>query len=256
MAREVENKKELQEQLIEKLISVRRVTKVVKGGKNMRFSALVVVGDGKGRVGYASAKAREVPDAVKKASEKAKRSMIRFSLMDGRTIRCDVSAKVGAGHVFLRTAGAGTGVIAGGPMRSIFDALGVKDIVSKSVGSRTYHNVVRATFEALKMTVSPKQIAAKLGKKFSDIIERKYAWRNSNKTKDGEEHKSRSISETANQGDIVQKPSVGKTKNQTREVAQKKNIKGTEQNTNTTKHSDVSSKKERESSKNNGGKNK
>lgn len=176
-----ENKKEVQEQLIEKLISVRRVTKVVKGGKNMRFSALVVVGDGKGRVGYASAKAREVPDAVKKASEKAKRSMMRVSLMDGRTIRCDVNAKIGAGHVFLRTAGAGTGVIAGGPMRSIFDALGVKDIVSKSVGSRTYHNVVRATFEALKMTVSPKHIASKLGKKFSDIIERKYAGKSSDR---------------------------------------------------------------------------
>lgn len=181
MAREVENKKEVQEQLIEKLISVRRVTKVVKGGKNMRFSALVVVGDGRGRVGYASAKAREVPDAVKKASDKAKRLMMRVSLMDGRTIRCDVNAKVGAGHVFLRTAGAGTGVIAGGPMRSIFDALGVKDIVSKSVGSRTYHNVVRATFEALKMTVSPKYIASKLGKKFSDIIERKYAGKNNNR---------------------------------------------------------------------------
>jgi len=187
MAKEiVENKKEVTEHLIEKLISVRRVTKVVKGGKNMRFSALVVVGDGKGRVGYASAKAREVPDAVKKASEKAKRSMMRVSLMDGRTIRCDVNAKIGAGHVFLRTAGAGTGVIAGGPMRSIFDALGVKDIVSKSVGSRTYHNVVRATFEALKMTVSPKHIASKLGKKFSDIVERKYAGKNNNTHSSGE----------------------------------------------------------------------
>ena len=186
MARDIENKKEVQEQLIEKLISVRRVTKVVKGGKNMRFSALVVVGDGKGRVGYASAKAREVPDAVKKASEKAKRSMMRVSLMDGRTIRCDVNAKIGAGHVFLRTAGAGTGVIAGGPMRSIFDALGVKDIVSKSVGSRTYHNVVRATFEALKMTVSPKHIASKLGKKFSDIVERKYVGKSNNTHSSGE----------------------------------------------------------------------
>jgi small subunit ribosomal protein S5 len=187
MAREIENKDKVQEQLIEKLISVRRVTKVVKGGKNMRFSALVVVGDGKGRVGYASAKAREVPDAVKKASEKAKRLMMRVSLMDGRTIRCDVNAKVGAGHVFLRTAGAGTGVIAGGPMRSIFDALGVKDIVSKSVGSRTYHNVVKATFEALKMTVSPKYIASKLGKKFSDIIERKYVGKSNNRKNNSKE---------------------------------------------------------------------
>ncbi len=167
------NKSQQPEQLIEKLISVRRVTKVVKGGKNMRFSALVVVGDGKGRVGYATAKAREVPDAVKRASEKAKRFMIRVSLLENRTIRCDVSSKTGAGHVFLRTATPGTGVIAGGAMRSIFDALGVKDIVSKSVGSRTYHNVVRATFDALQKTVSPKFIAQKLGKSFSAIMERR-----------------------------------------------------------------------------------
>ena len=173
MAKEFNENK--QEQLIEKLISVRRVTKVVKGGKNMRFSALVVVGDGKGRVGYATAKAREVPDAVKKASEKAKRSMIRVSLIEGRTIRHDISAKVGSGHVFLRTAVSGTGVIAGGPMRSIFDAIGIKDIVSKSVGSRNYHNVVRATFEALRLTVSPKHVSNKLGKKFTDIVERKFA---------------------------------------------------------------------------------
>ena len=115
--------------------------------------------------------------------------MMRVSLMDGRTIRCDVNAKIGAGHVFLRTAGAGTGIIAGGPMRSIFDALGVKDIVSKSVGSRTYHNVVRATFEALKMTVSPKYIASKLGRKFSDIVERKYASKNGNKPQNAGESK-------------------------------------------------------------------
>ncbi|MDR3031112.1 MAG: 30S ribosomal protein S5 [Holosporales bacterium] len=164
---------ENQEQLIEKLVSVRRVTKVVKGGKNMRFSALVVVGDGKGRVGVASAKAREVPDAVKKASAKAKRSMIRVSLKEGRTIRHDVSAKVGAGHVFLRTAPAGTGVIAGGPMRAVFEALGVQDIVSKSIGSGNYHNMVRATFVALNSIVPPKYIAAKLGKKIPDILARR-----------------------------------------------------------------------------------
>jgi len=166
---------ETQEQIIEKLVSVRRVTKVVKGGKNMRFSALVVVGDGKGRVGYASAKAREVPDAVKKASERAKRVMIRVSLKEGRTIRHDVNAKIGAGHVFLRTAPAGTGVIAGGPMRAVFEALGVQDIVSKSVGSGNYHNMVRATFHALKSITPPKQIAAKLGKKLTDIIARRYS---------------------------------------------------------------------------------
>lgn len=173
MAKDIKENNQQLEPLIEKLISVRRVTKVVKGGKNMRFSALVVVGDGKGRAGYATAKAREVPDAVKKASDRAKRSMFRISLLDGRTIRCDVSAKTGAGHVFLRTAVPGTGVIAGGAMRSIFDALGVKDIVSKSVGSRAYHNVVRATFDALQQTVSPKFVSMKLGKKFSDIMERR-----------------------------------------------------------------------------------
>ena len=177
MARVNDNKKhnEPQEQLIEKLVSVRRVTKVVKGGKNMRFSALVVVGDGKGRVGYASAKAREVPDAVKKACERAKRTMMRVSLKEGRTIRHDAFARVGAGHVFLRTAPAGTGVIAGGPMRAVFEALGVQDIVSKSVGSGNYHNMVRATFTALREIIPPKQIAAKLGKKFTEILERRSA---------------------------------------------------------------------------------
>lgn len=163
-----------QEQIIEKLVSVRRVTKVVKGGKNMRFSALVVVGDGKGRVGYASSKAREVPDAVKKAAEKAKKSMVRISLKEGRTIRHDVEARIGAGHVFLRTAPAGTGVIAGGPMRAIFEALGVQDVVSKSVGSGNYHNMVRATFVALKSITPPKLIAAKLGKRLADILARRY----------------------------------------------------------------------------------
>ncbi|MDR1390806.1 MAG: 30S ribosomal protein S5 [Holosporales bacterium] len=166
---------ETQEQLVEKLVSVRRVTKVVKGGKNMRFSALVIVGDGKGRVGYASAKAREVPDAVRKAGEKAKKRMIRVYLREGRTIRHDSSARTGAGHVFLRSAPAGTGVIAGGPMRAIFEALGVQDIVSKSVGSGNYHNMVRATFAALRGIIPPKQIAAKLGKKITDILERRYA---------------------------------------------------------------------------------
>lgn len=182
MARMREDKKrqekasnEVQEQFIERLVSVRRVTKVVKGGKNMRFSALVIIGDGKGRAGYATAKAREVPDAVKKASEKAKKRMIRVSLREGRTIRHDISAKVGSGHVFLRTAPAGTGVIAGGAMRSVFEAVGIQDIVSKSVGSGNYHNVVRATFEALKSIIPPKQVAAKLGKKYSDILERRFA---------------------------------------------------------------------------------
>lgn len=164
---------EREEQLIEKLVSVRRVTKVVKGGKNMRFSALVVVGDGKGRVGYATGKAREVPDAVKKAVERAKKGMIRVPLREGRTLHHDVQAKVGAGRVYLRAAPAGTGVIAGGAMRAVFEAVGLHDVVSKSVGSDNYHNVVHATVEALRSVVSPRQVAAKLGKKVNDVLARR-----------------------------------------------------------------------------------
>lgn len=167
-----ENSKE-EQQLIEKLVSVRRVTKVVKGGKTLRFSALVVVGDGRGRIGYANGKAREVPDAVKKASERARRSMIRVPLREGRTLHHDVQARVGASRVFLRSAAAGTGVIAGGAMRAVFEALGLHDVVSKSVGTPNYHNVVRATIEALKSVSSPRQIATKLGKKLSEIVSRR-----------------------------------------------------------------------------------
>jgi small subunit ribosomal protein S5 len=161
------------EQLIEKLISVRRVTKVVKGGKTLRFSALVVVGDGKGKVGYATGKAREVPDAVKKAVDRAKKVMIRVPMREGRTLHHDVSARVGAGRVVLRTAPAGTGVIAGGAMRQLFEALGLHDVVSKSTGTGNYHNVVRATMEALQQNHSPRQIANKLGKKLSDVLARR-----------------------------------------------------------------------------------
>jgi len=162
-----------EEQLIEKLVSVRRVTKVVKGGKTLRFSALVVIGDGKGRVGYATGKAREVPEAVRKASDRAKKAMIRVPLREGRTLHHDVRARVGAGKVFLRSAAAGTGVIAGGAMRAVFEALGIHDVVSKSVGTNNYHNTVRATIEALKQVSSPRYIANKLGKKLSDVVARR-----------------------------------------------------------------------------------
>lgn len=162
-----------EDQLIEKLVSVRRVTKVVKGGKTLRFSALVVVGDGKGRVGYASGKAREVPEAVRKASDRAKKAMIRVPLREGRTLHHDSQARVGAGIVYLRSAAAGTGVIAGGAMRAVFEALGLHDVVSKSVGTSNYHNTVRATMEALKNVSSPRHIANKLGKKLSDIVSRR-----------------------------------------------------------------------------------
>lgn len=162
-----------EQEFIEKLVSVRRVTKVVKGGKNMRFSALVIVGDGKGRVGYGTGKAREVPDAVKKAVEKAKRKMIRVPLREGRTLHHDVQGKFGPGSVYLRTAPAGTGIIAGGPMRAVFEAVGIHDVVSKSVGSSNYHNMVRATFEALAGVVSPRSVANRLGKKIPEIVARR-----------------------------------------------------------------------------------
>ncbi|MDF3034363.1 MAG: ribosomal protein [Alphaproteobacteria bacterium] len=168
------NVKEEQE-LIDKVVWVRRVTKVVKGGKNLRFTALMVVGDGKGQVGFGAGKAREVPDAVRKATEQAKRSMIRIPLREGRTLHHDVKGTFGAGSVVLRMAPAGTGIIAGGPMRAIFEALGIQDVVSKSVGTSNYYNVVRATFNALTNMTSPRQVAVKLGRKVPEIVARRDA---------------------------------------------------------------------------------
>lgn len=158
---------------IEKLVAINRVAKVVKGGKRFSFSALVIVGDGKGRVGYASGKAREVADAVKKATEKAKKSMIRVYMREGRSLHHDVVGRFGAGKVILRSAVAGTGIIAGGAMRSVFEALGMQDIVSKCLGSTNPHNMVRATFNALLATVSPRYIATKRGKKIGEITSRR-----------------------------------------------------------------------------------
>jgi len=169
------NEKKEDQELIEKLVSVRRVTKVVKGGKNLRFSALVVIGDGKGKVGFGAGKAREVPDAVRKATEQAKRAMIRVPLREGRTLHHDVKGKFGAGAVNLRMAPAGTGIIAGGPMRAVFEALGLQDVVSKSVGTSNYYNVVRATFNALTNMTSPRQVAVKLGRKVPEIVARRDA---------------------------------------------------------------------------------
>jgi len=178
MAKEASNERSRRSEredveLVEKLVSVNRVAKVVKGGKNFRFSALVVVGDGKGRVGHGSGKAREVPDAVRKATEQAKRNMIRVPLREGRTLHHDVTAAFGSGQVHLRSAVPGTGIIAGGPMRAVFEALGVADVVSKSMGSSNPHSMVKATFEALKAIHSPRAIAAKRGKKVSDVVSRR-----------------------------------------------------------------------------------
>lgn len=154
----------------EKLVAVNRVAKVVKGGRRFGFAALMVVGDGKGRVGTGHGKAKEVPEAIRKATEQAKRQMIRVPLREGRTIHHDVQGRSGAGKVILRSAPVGTGVIAGGPMRAVFDCLGVQDVVSKAVGSSNPYNMVNATLEALKKMESPRQIAARRGKKVSDVI--------------------------------------------------------------------------------------
>ncbi len=160
---------------IEKLVAINRVAKVVKGGKRFSFSALVVVGDGKGKVGYATGKAREVADAVKKATDKAKKVMVRIPMREGRSLHHDTYGRFGAGRVVLRSAVAGTGIIAGGAMRSVFEALGIQDVVSKCLGSANPYNMVRATFDALQSTVSPRYIANKRGKKIGDITSRRVA---------------------------------------------------------------------------------
>jgi small subunit ribosomal protein S5 len=160
-------------ELVEKLVSINRVAKVVKGGRRFGFAALVVAGDGRGRVGYGAGKAREVPEAIRKATEQAKRSMIRVPLREGRTLHHDVGGRFGAGHVVLRAAAGGTGIIAGGPMRAIFEALGVQDIVAKSVGSSNPHNMIKATFDALRHMEGPRSVASRRGKRVSDIIGRR-----------------------------------------------------------------------------------
>jgi small subunit ribosomal protein S5 len=156
--------------IVEKLVAINRVSKTVKGGRRFGFSALVVVGDGKGRVGHGHAKSKEVPEAIKKATEAAKRQMVRIPLREGRTIHHDIKGHFGAGKVILRTAPAGTGIIAGGPMRAIFEAVGIQDIVAKATGTSNPHNMVQATFDALQSIQSPRQIATRRGKKVSDIV--------------------------------------------------------------------------------------
>jgi small subunit ribosomal protein S5 len=156
--------------LIDKLVTINRVAKVVKGGRRFAFAALVVVGDQKGRVGYGAGKAREVPEAIRKATERAKRTMIRVPMKEGRTLHHDVQGEYGAGHVVLRAAEAGTGIIAGGPMRAVFEALGIGDVVAKSLGSRNPHNMVKATFAGLSRCASPRSVASRRGKKVSDIL--------------------------------------------------------------------------------------
>lgn len=159
--------------LIEKLVSINRVAKVVKGGRRFGFAALVVVGDGQGRVGFGAGKAREVPEAIRKGTEKAKRNLVRVPLREGRTLHHDLIGRYGAGHVVVRAAPPGTGVIAGGPMRAVFESLGVQDVVAKSVGTSNPHNMIKATFDALASIQSPRDVANKRGKKVSEIIGRR-----------------------------------------------------------------------------------
>ena len=166
-------REERESEFVDKLVHINRVAKVVKGGRRFGFAALVVVGDQKGRVGFGHGKAREVPEAIRKATESAKRNMIRVPLRESRTLHHDVAGRHGAGRVFLRAAPAGTGIIAGGPMRAVFETLGVQDVVAKSLGSTNPYNMVRATFEALKAQDSPRRVAARRGLKVSAIQARR-----------------------------------------------------------------------------------
>jgi small subunit ribosomal protein S5 len=173
---ESENREERESgELIEKLVGINRVAKVVKGGKRFSMAALIVVGDGKGKAGYGTGKAREVPEAIRKGTESATRDMRRVPLREGRTLHHDVVGVYGSGRVILRAAPPGTGIIAGGPMRAVFEALGVQDIVAKSVGTSNPHNMIKATFNALEQVVSPRSVAMRRGKKVSEVLGRKTA---------------------------------------------------------------------------------
>ena len=157
-------------EFVENLVSVNRVAKVVKGGRRFGFAAIVVVGNAQGKVGYGTGKAKEVPNAIQKATEEAKKNLFKVSLKEGRILHHDVIGKYGAGKVIIRTAPSGTGIIAGGAMRAIFDSLGVKDIVAKSIGSANPHNMIKATFNAFDNLASPKSVAERRSKKISDIV--------------------------------------------------------------------------------------
>ena len=154
----------------DRLVAINRVSKTVKGGKRFGFAALVVVGDQKGRVGFGKGKAKEVPEAIRKATEQAKRNMMRVPLREGRTLHHDIEGRHGAGRVVMRTAPQGTGIIAGGPMRAVFEMLGVQDVVAKSIGSQNPYNMIRATLEALTKNQSPRNVAQRRGKKVADIL--------------------------------------------------------------------------------------
>jgi small subunit ribosomal protein S5 len=165
--------RERDSEFVDKLVHINRVAKVVKGGRRFGFAALVVVGDQKGRVGFGHGKAREVPEAIRKATEAAKRNLVKVPLREGRTLHHDVTGHHGSGRVVLRAAPPGTGIIAGGPMRAVFETLGIQDVVAKSLGSSNPYNMVRATFDALRHEDSPRGVAARRGKKVSEIVSRR-----------------------------------------------------------------------------------
>ncbi|MGB8277775.1 MAG: 30S ribosomal protein S5 [Methylovirgula sp.] len=179
MAREGEgggrgrDREERDSEFVDRLVHINRVAKVVKGGRRFGFAALVVVGDQKGRVGFGHGKAREVPEAIRKATESAKRALIRVPLREGRTLHHDVHGRHGAGRVILRSAPAGTGIIAGGPMRAVFETLGMHDVVAKSQGSSNPYNMIRATFDALAKEDSPRLVAARRSMKVSTLQARR-----------------------------------------------------------------------------------
>lgn len=164
------NREEETPEFADRLVAINRVSKTVKGGKRFGFAALVVVGDQRGRVGFGKGKAKEVPEAIRKATEQAKRQMIRVPLRDGRTLHHDMEGRHGAGKVIMRTAPEGTGIIAGGPMRAVFEMLGIKDVVAKSQGSQNPYNMIRATIDGLRKEASPRSVAARRGKKVADIL--------------------------------------------------------------------------------------
>ena len=169
-ANEINNNDERDSEFIDRLVFINRVSTVVKGGRRFSFAALVVVGDQKGHVGFGHGKAREVPEAIKKATDAAKASLVKVPLKEGRTLLHDIEGRHGAGKVILRTAPPGTGIIAGGPMRAVFEVLGIQDVVAKSIGSSNPYNMVRATVKALAKINSPRQVAARRGKKVNEVI--------------------------------------------------------------------------------------
>lgn len=219
-----------QNEFIDKLVAINRTAKVVKGGRRFGFTALVVVGDGKGRVGFGKGKAKEVVDAKQKATDAAKKNLVRIPLKEGRTIHHDIRSRSGAGKVVMRAAPPGTGIIAGGPMRAVFEALGIKDVVAKSTGSSNPYNMVRATFEALLAIQSPKETAARLNRKISDIIGRREVGGRGDGAKEQDENSAGAPKKSAKAPRKPETAQGGKSEQKAKKkpAAEQKNAKKTE----------------------------